>query len=167
MKPFITAIKTEWLKMKKSKVIWLTTAAFTIAPLMAGFFMIVLKDPDMAKNAGFISTKAQIAGEATWPSYLNLYAQIIAVGGIFVIVLAKFVTSFTISFILSAYIVTLGFLIGWMIDLPQWSSLVVMEALYSIIIVTLLTIALSTPVAFFACYSQGYLAPLGFVIITL
>ncbi|HLR23903.1 MAG TPA: ABC transporter permease [Pseudogracilibacillus sp.] len=197
MKPFITAIQTEWLKMKKSKVIWLTTAAFTIAPLMAGFFMIVLKDPDMAKNAGFISTKAQIAGEATWPSYLNLYAQIIAVGGIFVfgfvnswifgreyadntikdllalpypravIVLAKFVTSFTISFILSAYIVTLGFLIGWMIDLPQWSSLVVMEALYSIIIVTLLTIALSTPVAFFACYSQGYLAPLGFVIITL
>src|SRR5699024_12448883 len=84
MKPFITAIKTEWLKMKKSKVIWLTTDAFTIAPLMAGFFMIVLKDADMAKNSGFISTKAQIAGEATWPSYLNLYGQIIAVGGMFV-----------------------------------------------------------------------------------
>src|SRR5699024_343656 len=81
--------------------------------------------------------------------------------------LAKCVTSLTTTVILSAYIATLGFLIGWVIDLAQWSSLVVMEALYSIIIVTLLTIALSTPVAFFACYSQGYLAPLGFVIITL
>src|SRR5699024_9101154 len=149
-------------------------AALTIAPLKAGFFMIVLKDPDMAKNAGDLSTKPPNPGEATWPPYLNLYGPIIALGGIFVfvfvntsifgreyadntikdllalpypravIVLAKFVTSFTISFILSAYIVTLGFLIGWMIDLPQWSSLVVMEALYSIIIVTLLTIALST-----------------------
>src|SRR5699024_8291151 len=125
---------------------WLTTAAFTIAPLMAGFFMIVLKDPDMAKNAGFISTKAQIAGEATWPSYLNLYAQIIAVGGIFVFgfvnswifgreyadntitdllalpyrsalsVPAKLGTSSTISLISSAYIVTLGILIGSMTD---------------------------------------------------
>src|SRR5699024_11556378 len=68
-----------------------------------------------------------------------------------VIVLAKFVTSFTISFILSAYIVTLGFLIGWMIDLPLCSSLVVLYALYSFFIVTLLSMFLLIPVAFFAC----------------
>src|SRR5699024_12493916 len=64
-------------------------------------------------------------------------------------------------------IVIFSFLIGWMICLSQCSSLLVMVALYSIIIVTLLTIALSTPLVFFSCYSQGYLAPLCFVIITL
>lgn len=63
--------------------------------------------------------------------------------------------------------VTIGFFIGWIVGLPQWSSAIVMQSLYVILIVTMLTIVLSTPVAFFASYSRGYLAPVGFVIITL
>src|SRR5690625_4535709 len=87
---FLAALQTEMLKIRKSKVIWITAAAFTIAPLMAGFFMFVLKDPELAKSTGLVGAKAQIAGEANWPSYLGLHAQMIAVGGIFVF---GFVTS--------------------------------------------------------------------------
>jgi len=192
---FLAALQTEMLKIRKSKVIWITAAAFTIAPLMAGFFMFVLKDPEFAKNAGLIGVKAQIVGEANWPSYLSLYAQIIAVGGVFVfgfitswifgrefadntvkdllalpysravIVLAKFIASFMTNIILSVYIVTLGFFIGWIIDIPEWSLTFVTDGLYVVFIVTILTIILSTPIAFFASYSRGYLVPLGFVII--
>lgn len=197
MSYFFAALKTEGLKIRKSKVIWVTMAAFTIAPLMAGFFMFVLKEPEFAKNAGLLGAKAQIAGETNWPSYLDLHAQIIAVGGILVfgfvtswifgreytdrtitdllalpfsrsvIVLSKFAAAFITNFILSVYVVSLGFVFGLIIGLPEWSVETVTHGLYTLLIVTILTIIISTPVAFFACYGRGYLAPLGFVIFVL
>lgn len=197
MKYFFAALQSEGLKIRKSKVIWITAVAFTIAPLMAGFFMIVLKDPELAKSSGLVGAKAQIAGEANWPSYLNLHAQMMAVGGILVfgfvtswifgreyadntvkdllalpysraiIVMAKFLASVITNIILSVYIITLGLFIGWIIGLPQWSSAVATHGLFTLIIAIFFTIVLSTPVAFIASYSRGYLAPLGFVIITL
>lgn len=197
MSHLLAALQTEGLKVRKSKIFWITLSAFTIAPIMAGFFMYVLKDPELARSSGLLGAKAQIAGEANWPSYLSLHSQMIAVGGIFVfgfitswvfgreyaertvkdllalpysravIVIAKFIASFIANIILSIYIVALGMIIGWLIGLPQWSVNVLMQGLNTLMIVTLLTIILSTPVAFFASYSRGYLAPLGFVIITL
>lgn len=192
-----TALRTEGLKIRKSKVIWMTAAAFTIAPLMAGFFMFVLKDPALAKRSGLLGAKAQIAGEASWPSYLHLHAQMMAVGGMLVfgfvtswifgreyadrtakdllalpssrtvVVAAKFIAAFLTNLMLAAYVVSLGFFIGWMIGLPQWSLAMGLHGLFSLGAVTVLTIALCTPAAFFACYGRGYLAPLGFVILTL
>ncbi|GGB40894.1 bacitracin ABC transporter permease [Lentibacillus populi] len=197
MSYFLTALQAEGLKICKSKVIWITAAAFTIAPLMAGFFMVVLKSPELLKSSGLLEAKAQFAGEANWPSYISLHAQIIAVGGILifgfvtswifgreyadhtvkdllalpysraVIVMAKFIAAFLTNTILSTYVVTLGFFIGWIIGLTQWSSTIVTHGLYILVVVTILTIALCTPVAFFASYGGGYLAPLGFVIFTL
>lgn len=38
------------------------------------------------------------------------------------------------------------------------------DRLQLLLITTVLTTALSTPVAYFACYGRGYLAPLGFVV---
>src|SRR5690625_7753597 len=83
MNYFLTALHVEGLKIRKSKVVWITFASFPIAPLMAGFFMFVLKHPEFAKNSGLLGAKEQIAGEGNWPSYLQLHAQMIAVGGSF------------------------------------------------------------------------------------
>lgn len=59
-----------------------TALGFSLAPLAGGFFMIVLRDPEMARRIGLISTKAQIvAGTADWPTYLGLLAQATAIGG--------------------------------------------------------------------------------------
>lgn len=197
MSSFWTVLQTEGLKIRKSKVIWLTALAFTIAPIMGGFFMFVLKDPELAENSGLIGAKAQITGEANWPAYIGLYGQVIAVGGLLifgfviswifgreyvdktakdllalpysrsVIVLAKFVAACVTNILLCIYIVALGFLFGWLIGLPGWSVGVLSDGLYTVLIAMLLTIALSTPVAFFASYGGGYMAPLGFVVFTL
>src|SRR5690625_1522508 len=197
MSYFLAALYSEWLKIRKSKVIWMTIVAFTIAPLMAGFFMFVLKHPALAEKLGIIGAKAQIVGEANWPAYVNLHAQIIAIGGIFVfgfvtswifgreytdgtvkdllalpysraiIVVAKFIASLVTNIILSAYIVTLGFFIGWLIELPQWSLTTMLHGFYVLLIITILTAVLNTPVAFLASLGRGYLAPLGFVMMTL
>src|SRR5690625_5062853 len=84
MDHFMATLQAETDKVYKSKVVWLTAAAFTIAPIMASFFMFVLKNAEIAQSSGILGEKAKIAGAADWPAYLNLHAQMIAVGGIFV-----------------------------------------------------------------------------------
>jgi ABC-2 type transport system permease protein len=77
------AIWVEILKFRRSKVPLLTGLGFLLVPLMGGFFMVILQDPEFAKQVGLISAKAQLmAGVADWPTYLELLAQATAIGGL-------------------------------------------------------------------------------------
>ena len=79
---FRAALWAEALKARRSKVPWLTALGFSLAPLVGGLFMIILKDPERARSMGLISAKAQLAaGLADWPTLLGLLAQATAVGG--------------------------------------------------------------------------------------
>jgi ABC-2 type transport system permease protein len=79
---FGSALWAEALKARRSKVPWLTALGFSLAPLVGGLFMIILKDPERARSWGLISAKAQLsAGVADWPTFLGLLAQATAVGG--------------------------------------------------------------------------------------
>src|SRR6266542_6113656 len=79
---FRAALWAEVLKARRSKVPWLTALGFSLAPLVGGLFMIILKDPERARSMGLISTKAQLTvGVADWPTYFGLLAQATAVGG--------------------------------------------------------------------------------------
>ncbi|MFB6468116.1 ABC transporter permease [Cytobacillus sp. Hz8] len=190
-------ISAELRKTSKSKVIWITFIAFTILPVIGSFFMFVLKHPNLAENWGLIGEKAQLAGKADWPSYLGFLAQGISIGGIFVygfmtswifgreymdrtvkdllalpfpriyVPMAKFVVIFIWSFIVTIWIIGLGIFLGFIIGLGGWSTEVWQHGINVLIIASILTIILSTPVAFFACYGHGYLASIGFVIITI
>jgi ABC-2 type transport system permease protein len=76
------AIWSESLKARRSKVPWATLVAFSLAPLVGGLFMVILKDPQQARRLGLLGTKAQLgAASADWPIFLGLLAQSIAVGG--------------------------------------------------------------------------------------
>ena len=91
MKNFTSALWTEALKVRRSKVPFFTTLGFSMVPFVGGLFMIILKDPEAAKSMGLISTKAQLlAGTADWPAFFNILAQAMAVGGaiIFAIITA-------------------------------------------------------------------------------
>jgi ABC-2 type transport system permease protein len=77
------AIWVEALKARRSKMPLFTAIGFMLIPLVSGFFMIILKDPELARRVGLISAKAQLmAGSADWPTFLGLLAQAIAIGGI-------------------------------------------------------------------------------------
>jgi len=77
------AVYVEMLKARRSRVSLFTALGILILPLAAGFFMIILKDPELARRVGLISTKAHlVAGSADWPSYLGLLTQSIAGGGL-------------------------------------------------------------------------------------
>lgn len=82
MSGFGAAVWAEFLKARRSRVPWAISAAFSLAPLVGGLFMVILKDPEGARRLGLLGTKAQLtAGTADWPTYLSLLAQAVAIGG--------------------------------------------------------------------------------------
>lgn len=83
MNNLAAATWVEFLKARRSKMPLFTALGFAMVPLAGGFFMIVLKDPDMARRVGLISTKAQLTmGGADWPSYLRFLTLAVGAGGI-------------------------------------------------------------------------------------
>jgi ABC-2 type transport system permease protein len=73
----------EFLKARRSKMPLFTALGFAMVPLGGGFFMIVLKDPEMARRVGLISTKATLTmGAADWPTYLRFLTLAVGAGGI-------------------------------------------------------------------------------------
>jgi ABC-2 type transport system permease protein len=81
-KSFSSALFAETLKMRRSRVPLIAAIGFSIAPLAGGLFMVILKDPEAAREMGLISAKAQLTiGVADWPSFFSFMAQAIAAGG--------------------------------------------------------------------------------------
>jgi ABC-2 type transport system permease protein len=77
------AVWVETLKARRSKMPLLTALGIVLIPLAGGFFMVVIKDPDLAQRMGLISAKAHIMmGAADWPTYLNFLAIALAAGGL-------------------------------------------------------------------------------------
>lgn len=192
------AIWVETLKARRSKMPLLTALGFMLVPLFGGFFMIILKDPEFARRVGLISAKAQLmAGSADWPTFLELLAQAIAIGGIILfgfvgtwvfgreyadrtlkdllalptsrstIVLAKFVVVMSWSALLAAAVTLAGMGVGAAVGLPSVPATTIWQGGLTIAITALLTIALVTPIAFFASAGRGYLPPLGAAILAI
>lgn len=77
------ALWAESLKARRSRVPRFLTLGFGLVPLMSALFMLILKDPERAREWGILGAKAQVlAGVADWPTYLGMLAQGTAVGGL-------------------------------------------------------------------------------------
>jgi len=91
MNLFLSALWAEALKARRSKIPLLAFTGFTVAPLMDGLFMFIMKDPERARDMGLLSTKAQLAmSTAEWSTFFSVLTQAIAIGGsiVFAIVTA-------------------------------------------------------------------------------
>jgi ABC-2 type transport system permease protein len=193
------AIWVEMLKARRSKMPLLTALGFLLFPLALGFFMIVLKDPELARRYWLISTKAQIVvgRAADWPTYLQLLALSSAMGGFLLfgliaswvfgreysdrtvkdllalptsrcsIVLAKFVVIALWSAALTVLNCLVGLGVGTAVGLAQASTQVILQGGVTVAIAACLTIALVTPIAFFASAGHGYLPPMGVALLVL
>lgn len=80
MNSLYAAFWAECLKIRQSKMSWITILAFLFIPLMTGVFMYVVKNPDTAYKFGLIGSKAAMLrfGDVDWATYLGLLTQIIA-----------------------------------------------------------------------------------------
>jgi len=199
MKNLAQAIWVEMLKARRSKMPLFTALGFLLFPLALGFFMLVLKDPELARRYWLISAKAQIVvgRAADWPTYLRLLALSSAMGGFLLfslivswvfgreysdrtvkdllalptsrsaIVLAKFAVVAVWSAALTALGCLVGLGIGAAVGLPQASMPVILQGAVTAAIAGCLTIALVTPIAFFASAGHGYLPPMGVALFVL
>lgn len=85
MNLFQAALWTELLKARRSKVPLLAAIGITLAPVMDGLFMFIMKDPERAREMGLLSVKAQMAmSTADWTTFFSVLSQAIAIGGVIV-----------------------------------------------------------------------------------
>jgi len=191
------AVWAESLKVRRSKMLWLSILAALFMAIMTGFLMFIAKNPELAGKMGLLGTKSSMMQNVDWPSYLGLLAQMISALGLmgfgFVaswvfgreysdrtvkdllalplprsyIVISKLVVVAAWSILLSLILLAAALVIGGLIGLSGGSNEVVLHGAYAYGVTALLTLILCTPVAFFASYGRGYLPPMGFVIMTL
>ena len=84
---------TEVLKLRRSRITWLSLLAFSIAPLAGILFMWIVKEPDRAAQLGLLGTKADFAAlDASWPAFFTMLTQTIGIAGMLLLaVIATYV----------------------------------------------------------------------------
>jgi ABC-2 type transport system permease protein len=148
-------------------------------------------------SGAFQAKATLLSFEANWNSYLGLLSQAVGVGGVLIfgfvaswlfgreysdgtakdllslpisrakIINAKFFYYIIWCVALVVSNLLLGILIGLVLHLPGWNTEIFFNNLNIYFLTTVLIILLNTPVAFFAIFGKGYIAPLGFVAILL
>ena len=198
MKQQIQALQAELIKIKHSKIIWVTFVAFAIAPIMGAVFILIVQDNEALEKASGLATKAKAMNfEANWKSYFDILTQAVSIGGVLIfgfaaswifgreysdgtakdllslptsrtkILNAKFLlyVFWCLLLVISNLLVT--FIFGTLLQLPSMDAGLLTQSLNGYFITTALTIIIGVPTAFFALWGKGYLAPLGFVALTL
>lgn len=196
MKGLYAALWAESLKVKRSKMLWITILSFSFVAVMMGLMVLVSRYPVLAGQSAMVGAKTSMFQD-NWPFYLTLLIQMIlslgtigfgiVSGWVFgreyidrvvtdllalpihrsTIVLSKFIIIVIWSFLLSLTIFVFGILTGLAVNIPGWSVETTYHYFILFVETSLLTILLCTPVAFIASFSRGYLAPIGYVISTL
>lgn len=191
-----------WVETRKalrSKMPLFTALGSLLIPLGLAFLLFVSRNPDISRKLGLISTKATLmsATAATWPAYLDLFAQILAMGGMILfvlaiswvfgreftdgtlkdllavpvprasILLAKFIVVALWSAALALLLFGLGLLMGTLFQLPGGSTAIILQGCLRAAITAGLVIAAMLPFAFFASLGRGYLLPIGVTFLTL
>lgn len=161
------------------------------------FMLIMLNPEAMAKAGGLSTKAQAMNFSANWNSYFGILTQAIGVGGVLVfgfvaswifgreysdgtakdllslptsrtkILNAKFIVYIIWCFALAISNLLIGLLIGTILQLPSMDMNLVSGHLTNYLATTVMTVLIGTPIAFFAIWGKGYLAPLGFVALTL
>ncbi len=196
MKQQLFAVQAELIKNRRSKIVWVTFIAFALAPVMGGIFILIIRDPEALAKAGGLAAKVKAMGfQPSWNSYLSVLTQAVGVGGVLVsgfvaswifgreysdgtakdllslpvsrtkILNAKFIVYMIWSVALVISNLLIAFLIGTILHLDLVEN--IWRGLGEYFVTTVLTILAGLPLAFFAIWGRGYLAPLGFVSLTI
>ena len=196
MSKLIVIVKTEWIKIRKAKIFIFSIGAMCLLPIVCGIFLMILLHPEYAAST-LLMQKAQLVGATDWASYFTLLNEMMSVGGIILfgffaswifgreysdktakdllalpmprgfIVCSKYIALALWCLLLTVIALCVAVLFGLIINPPGFSLAVLFNGSGVFVISALLTIALTTPVAFFASFGKGYLSPVGFILFTI
>ena len=197
MKAINAALWAEFMKIKRSAILWITISLFAFIPIMMGLMIYVLRHPELHDKLGLIAAKASLFGAADWEAFFGLLLQLIATIGLIgfgfvtawvfgreytertmkdilvlpvsraTIVMAKFSVVFCWCTLLTIILLLSGLLSGKIVGISGWSPEILKAGVFKYFVTAFLTVLLSTPVAFFACVGRGIIAPIGFSILTM
>ena len=149
-----------------------------------------------AGNEGLRAKAALTGFAADWPSFFNLLGQALGVGGVIVFgfvtswifgreytdrtvkdllclpasraaqVMAKFAVTGLWCLLIAVTVCIVGLGTGALLSLDGWDAGLMVTSLERVLVTSLLAIGLCPPVALVASLTRGYLAALGFVILT-
>ena len=196
MKNIYISVLVENLKIRRSKVLPFAILASVFVSFMIGFLMYISLHPELSNSSSLLGTKASYFTETDWHSYFGLLLQMTSALGLVIfgfltsfifgreysdrtlkdllalptprssIIMSKIIVVSFWSFIVSFVLFLSSILVGIIININDWSNELLIQVLAIYIITALLTIAVTTPVAFIASIGRGYLAPLAFIIAT-
>jgi ABC-2 type transport system permease protein len=81
---FLNVLYTEFAKLRRSKVTWISFLVYAFMILMVGFFMWIMQNPGMAESMGLLGQKANFAfgGQPLdWSTFLGLIFEMASIGG--------------------------------------------------------------------------------------
>ena len=161
------------------------------------FMVILNNPELSAQSSALSTKARMMSVTVSWSSYIGVLSQAAGVGGVIIfgfviswlfgreysdgtvkdllampvsrakILQAKFIVYFFWCLALAISNLLLGLIIGLLLGLPGFSQSILTNELYIYFVTTLLTILIGTPVAFFALIGKGYLAPLGFLVLSI
>src|SRR6266700_946064 len=190
MHDLTNAVWIELRKATRSRMPLFTALGFLVLACGLAFLMFIYKYPTFARSIGLISAKANlVGGAATWPYYLGILGQAIAIGGLLVfgrefadgtlkdllavpvaranILLAKFIVVVLWSLFLTVMLVLVSLLLGATMGLSQGTTEVFWHGTVTLAVAACLVIVDVFPFAFFASVGRGYLLPMGVVLLVL
>ena len=189
--------RTEFRKAFRSPMFLITVIGMAFMPMMLGVLMFIKKYPELARSTLMLTKATMIPGNADWHTYLGLFAQIICSAGLLIfgfvaswlfgreysdrtvkdllalplprssIVYGKFIVMACWSGLLFAVAMTTAFITGGILGLTGWSFDYGLHCTLVLSAATLMNVGLCMFTSFIACWTRGYLAAVGFVIVTL
>lgn len=196
MKGLYASFWAETLKVRKSKIFIISILAFSAIAILMGLMVLIIKHPWLVGQSTLLSAKSTLFKD-NWESYFEILIQIILGFGIIgfgmvsswvfgqefvdrtatyllslpvnrsTIVLSKFIIIIIWSLLLALILFIVGLITGLAVNIADWSLETTYHYFSVFLGASLLTILISTPVAFIASFSRGYMAALGYVIATL
>jgi ABC-2 type transport system permease protein len=197
MNNFFSALWVEALKAYRSKVILISAIFISVMSLVDGLFMVILKDPDRARQMGLIGAKATlVAGTATWPNYFYVLMMIgMAMGILYgfltawvfgrefsdrtakellalptsrgTIVAAKLVLLAFWTQALALWLFGLSLLVLRAVDIPGEVAGLELTSFGYFMAISLLNFLLMPCVAYVASLGRGFLPPMAWIFFTL
>lgn len=190
-----------WIELRKaarSRMPLFTALGALVVACGLAFLMFIYKYPSFARSVGLISARANLAGGvATWPYFLSVLGQALAIGGLLLfslvqswvfgrefadgtlkdllavpvarvhLLLAKFLVVALWSFLLAAILSLTGLLLGAALGLSQGSAEIFWQGISTQAVIVCLVIITVFPFAFFASVGRGYLLPIGVTLLVL
>ncbi|MGO4545468.1 ABC transporter permease [Paenibacillus sp. 2TAB23] len=181
-----TAIWTESLKIRRSKLLWISLLASTLLPVMLGLTF-----------SGFVGSQDAFEGDMDLSGFMTHLGTTVSIGGLigfgfvyswvfgreysdrtvkdllalplsrYGVAAAKLIVATVWCAVLAVIMFTIGGLTAWFVQLDGWSLAVIGQSFAGYVWLALMVICLSIPVAWIASVGRGYLSPLGFVVLTM